>query len=145
METTDFLRRHVPLFSAVADADLAYIAAAATGRRYAAGASILLRGTTVDGLHIVAGGKAVVHMKIAGRSAAATVELAIGDVFGETSIVEMGVAGATVKAGPEGAAVLVIPQEAFRGLLVRDELFAVHVNTLIRSRKAAAPSAKQTA
>jgi CRP-like cAMP-binding protein len=62
-------------------------------------------------------------------------ELGSGEVFGETSIVEMGTAGATVRAAEDGTCVLMVPQESFRGLLVQDEAFAVRVNTLIRARK----------
>lgn len=131
-----FLRDHVALFAGVADAELELLAMSSTLTPFAAGSTILFKGATVDGLHVVCSGKVAVWTKAPNKPAAKVAELGAGDVFGETSIVEMGTAGAAIKAVDE-ALVLMIPQEAFRHLLQRDEAFAVRVNTLIRDRKSA--------
>jgi CRP-like cAMP-binding protein len=136
MDAMTFLRDHVTLFAGVADAELELLAVSSTLSEYPAGATVLFKGATVDGLHVVCAGKVAVWTKAPNKPAVKAAELGAGDVFGETSIVEMGTAGATVKAVDE-TMVLMIPQEAFRHLLQRDEAFAVRVNTLIRSRKAA--------
>ncbi len=76
----------------------------------------------------------------ANRAAPALVaELAEGEVFGETSIVEKSIAGATVKASGSDLLVLMIPQESFRHVLQQDEGFAVRVNTLIAGRRPVPP------
>lgn len=66
-------------------------------------------------------------------------ELASGDVFGEMSIVEMGTAGATIKA-EQDSMILMIPQASFRHVLQQDEGFAVRVNVLITARRSAPTS-----
>lgn len=137
MDALTFLQTHVALFAGIPEEQLAPLAASATLSSYNAGATVLFKGMTVDGLHIVCNGTVTVHVKLPGKAVGQVAELGQGEVFGETSIVEQGTAGATVKAGAGGAMVLMIPQEAFRHLLQLDEVFAVRVNTLIRSRKAA--------
>lgn len=143
MDALTFLSTRVSLFAGIAESQLEPLAGASTLLSCNPGQTVLFKGATVDGLHVVCGGSVTIHAKLPGKAAAQLAELGPGEVFGETSIVEMGTAGATVKAGAEGAMVLVIPQEAFRHLLQQDEAFAVRVNTLIRSRKspAAAPQA----
>lgn len=141
MDAQTFLRDHVALFAGVSEENLAALASVASLNSYVANQTVFFRGETVDGLHIVCAGAVGVHAKQLGKGLVRLAELGPGEVFGETSIVERGTAGATVKACAEGATVLVIPQEAFRGVLQQDEVFAVRVNTLIRSRKSA-PSAQ---
>ncbi len=61
--------------------------------------------------------------------------LVSGEVFGEASILEQTVAGATVKAGEAGAVVLLIPEAPFRGLIAGNEAFATRVRALVQSRR----------
>jgi len=135
MDAMTFLREHVSLFAGVDEARLTALAASSSLQTYNAGQTVLFKGATVEGLHVVASGKVTVHSKLPGKGLVPVAELGSGEVFGETSIVEMGTASAAVKAAQDGTYVLMIPQEAFRGLLIQDEAFAVRVNTLIRSRK----------
>lgn len=111
--------------------------------RFPPGARLVRQGEASRGAFLVRSGRVAAQVAMPGGGMLGVAELGEGEVFGETSIVEMGTAGATVKAGSSGAMVLMIPQEAFRHLLQRDEAFAVRVNTLIRSRKSpvAAPQA----
>ncbi|OGS39681.1 MAG: hypothetical protein A2506_06275 [Elusimicrobia bacterium RIFOXYD12_FULL_66_9] len=135
MDALTFLRERVALFAGVDDEHLSALAAASSIQSYSAGQTVLFKGATVDGLHVVASGKVAVLSKLPGKGLTPVAELCSGEVFGETSIVEMGTAGATIRTVEDGTYVLMIPQESFRGLLVQDESFAVRVNTLIRSRK----------
>lgn len=137
MDALTFLSTHVALFAGIPEDQLSTLVTHASLATYNAGATVLFKGETVDGLHVVCNGSVVVSAKVAGKGVVQLAELGQTEVFGEMSIVEQGTAAATVKAGAEGATVLVIPQEAFRHLLQLDEAFAVRVNTLIRSRKAA--------
>ncbi len=130
-----FLRDHVSLFQGVTDANLEALAASSTLSSHAKGSTILFKGATVDGLHVVVSGKVGVYVKPLNKPAVQVAELGAGEVFGETSIVEMGTAGATIKSADDGTMVLMIPQEAFRHVLQQDEAFAVRVNVLIASRK----------
>ena len=136
MDTMIFLREKVSLFAGVSDENLTVLASASSRRSYNKGQTILFKGETVDGLHIVEAGKAGVFVKPPYKPPVQIAELSEGEVFGETSIVEMGTAGAAVKACENDTLVLMIPQEAFRHVLQQDEAFAVRVNTLINARKA---------
>lgn len=135
MDAMTFLRKCTPLFEGMDDENLSSLAGASALQTYKTGQFILLKGTTVEGLHVVVAGSAGVFVKPANKPSVQVAELTSGDVCGETSIVEAGVANATVKALEEETMVLMIPQEAFRRVLQQDEGFAVRVNTLIKSRK----------
>lgn len=135
-----FLRDQVSLFAGVTDENLAALAEASVLLPFAAGQTIFFKGTTVDGLHIVITGKAGVYVKSTNKTQVRVAELGAGDVFGEMSIVEMGTAGATIKADQDETLILMIPQESFRHVLQEDEGFAVRVNMLITSRKSAPTS-----
>lgn len=138
MDAMTFLRERVPLFGGVSSENLAVLADASSLLTFSAGQTILFKGATVDGLHVVASGRVGVFVKPASRPPVQIAMLGVGDVFGEMSIVEMGVAAAAIKAAEAVTTVLVIPQAAFRRVLQQDEGFAVRVNTLIRSRRASA-------
>jgi CRP-like cAMP-binding protein len=94
---------------------------------------------TVDDVYVIATGKAEVLVKVANKGLVRVGELGPGDVFGEVSIMERTVAGATVKAGEAGAIVLLIPEAAFRGLVAANEAFAARLQALVQSRRQAPP------
>lgn len=137
MDAITFLRGHAPLFAAVSDENLAHLAERSQLLSYRSGQTILLKGTTVDGLHVIVSGSAGVYAKVPNQGVVQVATLSPGDACGETSIVELGVANATVKSLDDATRVLLIPQEAFRHVLQQDEAFAVRVNTLISSRRPA--------
>lgn len=130
-----FLREHVALFAGVTDENLSALAVSSVLLPFNAGQTMLFKGATVDGLHVVIAGKAGVYVKPPHQPVARVAELGSGEVFGEMSIVEMGTAGAAIKAEENGTLVLMIPQASFRHVLQQDEAFAVRVNTLIASRR----------
>jgi CRP-like cAMP-binding protein len=136
MDAFTFLRERVPLFAGVAEEHMVALATVSTLSSYKNGQTIMFKGATVDGLHVLAVGKAGVFVKPPTQSLTQVAELNSGDVFGETSIMEMGTAGATIKAVEDGTFVLNIPQDAFRVLLNENPEFVARVRALIASRKA---------
>ena len=144
MDALTFLSAHVPLFVGFSEEALTPLAADSTLKKFAPGQAILHAGISVDALYVMVIGKAAVHAKIPGKGTAIVATLALGEVFGEASILENSLPGATVKAGEEGAVVLLIPEGPFRRLISESEPFAERVRTLIATRRAA-PSAKAAA
>jgi CRP-like cAMP-binding protein len=132
----------VPLFDGVSQDELAGLAADSTLRQCVPGKVVIYAGMTVDGLYVVATGGVEVYVKIPGKGPTRVADLGPGEMFGETSIVEKTMSGATIKAGPDGAAVLVIPEAAFCGLVAGNEAFGARVRALIAARRAAPPAAK---
>ena len=140
MDALSFLSDYVPLFAGMSEDALTPLASNSTLRQIAAGQIVLRAGMTVDGLYVVATGRIEVHAKALGKSMARVADLGQGEVFGEASILENTVAGATAKAGEAGAVVLIIPEEPFRLLFERDAVFAARVRALIQARRLAPPA-----
>lgn len=136
MDAFTFLRERVGLFAGVSDEHLTGLATVSTLSTYKSGQTIMFKGATVDGLHVMAVGRAGVFIKPPSQPLTQVAELASGDVFGETSIIENGTAGATIKALVDGTFVLNIPQDAFRVLLNESPDFVERVKAMIASRKA---------
>jgi CRP-like cAMP-binding protein len=136
MDAFTFLRERVALFEGVSDEHLTAIATGSTLSAYKTGQTIMFKGATVDGLHVMCVGRAGVFIKPPTQPIVQVAELASGDVFGEVSIIENGTAGATIKALDDVTYVLNIPQDAFRVLLNESPDFVARVKALIASRKA---------
>lgn len=136
MDAKTFLGSHVPLFTGISDEHLTELAASSELKPYKAGQTILFQGMTVDDLHVVAVGKVTVHAKVPGKGVVQVAELGPGEIFGETSILESGTAGAAVKSAQDGTHVLIVPQEAFRRLVAEDPAFVARLKALIASRLA---------
>lgn len=139
MDAMTFLREYVSLFSGVNDENMVSLSRASELASYKAGQTILFKGTTVEGLHVVVSGEAGVYVKATNKTLVRVATLGSGEVFGEMSIVEMGTAGATIKAERDSM-ILMIPQASFRHVLQQDEGFAVRVNMLITSRRSSPAS-----
>lgn len=137
MDALTFLSAHVPLFAGISEEALSPLAVAASLKKFTAGQPVLFAGMTVEALHIVATGKVFVQAKVPNKGIVRLADLSTGEVFGEASILEASVAGATVKAGEEGAILLLIPEEPFRRLVAENETVAVRVRALIQARRAA--------
>ena len=101
MDALSFLRERVMLFAGVSDELLTALATGSTLHSYKGGQTIMFKGATIDGLHVLAVGRAGVFVKPASQPLTMVAELGSGDVFGETSIIDMGTAGATIKASTE--------------------------------------------
>ncbi len=135
MDVFTFLRERVGLFASVSDEHLTGLAVVSTSSSYKNGQTIMFKGATVDGLRVMAVGRAGVFIKPPTQPVVQVAELACGDVFGETSIIENGTAGATIKALEDGTVVLNIPQEAFRVLLSENPEFMAKVTEMIAARR----------
>jgi len=140
MESMTFLRDRVGLFAGMSEENLLVLAEASVMMPFRAGQTILFKGSTCDGLHVVVSGKAGVYMKSTNKTVVRVADLDAGEVFGEMSIVEMGTAGATIKSEADDTMIMMIPQDAFRHILQQDEGFAVRVNILIMARRSAPTS-----
>lgn len=139
MDALTFLSGHVALFEGISPEELTPLAVNSTLSQLTPGQTVLRAGMTVDDVYVVATGKVEVHAKVPNKGTAKVGELGPGEVFGEVSIMERTVAGATVKAGEAGAIVLLIPEAPFRGLVAANAAFAARLQTLIQSRRQAPP------
>ena len=137
MTVTEFLKTKVPFLQGITDDQALYLAKSAEQRPYRMGQTILMRGVSVDGLHIVAQGKVSVHVKAdKSKDLVKVAELGPGDVFGETSIIEFCMASATIKAQTDDTLVFVISEELFRKLVAIDSDLEKRLLALIESRRA---------
>lgn len=136
MTVTDFLQNQVPFLQGLSADQAHALAEQAEQQQFSMGQTVLFKGTTVDGLYVVASGRVTVWIKPDKvKPPVQVAELGVGDVFGETSIIEMGTAGATIKAGEEGTLVFVLPHDAFRGILDANEALRARASALIEARK----------
>jgi CBS domain-containing protein len=140
MTVTEFLKSHVPFLEGLEDSQANALARAAQQQPCEAGKRIIMQGETVDSLHVIATGKVEVSRKEPGRNAVVLAQLGPGMVFGETSIVEMGVAGATIRALEESL-IFVIPQAAF--MAVMDDNPALKASLLAKIAARRPPPKKQ--
>jgi CRP-like cAMP-binding protein len=136
VDARTFLQAQAPLFAGASEQTLDELAESSELRTFKPGQTILFKGSTVDALHVVATGQALVLGKSAAGAAATVATLDPGEVFAEASIVDSTVCGATVKAGEAGALILAIGQDAFRRALAKDEAFSARVRALIAARRA---------
>jgi len=137
MTVTEFLKDHVPFLKGLQDNQVAYLAQGAQQVSFKKGQTILFKGVSVEGLHVIAQGKASVHAKIdPGKPLQRVAELGPGDVFGEMSILDFCMAGATIKCEANDTLLFVIHQDLFRKLIEADPTIKGRVEALIASRKA---------
>ena len=83
MDAFTFLRERVELFVGVSDEHLTALATVSTLSSYKSGQTIMFKGATVDGLHVMAVGRAGVFVKPATQPIVQVAELVSGEVFGE--------------------------------------------------------------
>lgn len=146
MTVTEFLQSQVPFLAGLNEDQARSLATASQQVRFKKGQTVLFKGVTVDGLHVVAVGKVSVHVKLSkGGTATVVAALGPGEVFGETSIMEMSTAGATIKAEEDDTLIFVIPQDAFRCILTENAEFHARAQALIDARKKGNAAAKQPA
>lgn len=113
---TEFFQTQVPFLAGISADEARSLAEAAEQVVFKPGHTIIMQGVTVDGLHVMASGKVSVSVKVKGKPAAEVARLGPGEVFGERSIIEFGVAGATIKAIEE-TLILLIRQDVFLKLI----------------------------
>ncbi|TBR20120.1 cyclic nucleotide-binding domain-containing protein [bacterium] len=146
MTVTEFLQQHVPFLAGLTEAQAKSMAVKAEQKRFKKGQTVLFKGVSVEGLHVMAMGKVSVHVKPEkSKDWLKVAELGPGDVFGEMSIVEFAMAGATVKAESDDTLIFVIPQDLFTELMDADAAFKARVTQLIEARRPKAPAPKPAA
>jgi len=137
MTVTEFLGTAVPFLAGLTAEQYKILAQAVDQQVYNKGQTVLFKGVTVDGLYVLAQGKVSIHVKPEkNKDWVQVAELGSGEVFGETSIVEMTTAGATVKGAEDQTLIFMIPQECFRDILAANPEFLARVQQVIDSRKA---------
>lgn len=146
MTITEFLKSNVPFLAGLTEDQVAYLAQRVEQNSFKKGQTIIFKGVSVEGLHVVAQGKASVHVKPPkGQATVKVAELAPGDVFGETSILDFCMAGATIRCEADDTLVFVIPQTAFLKLLQADPDLEKRTRELIEARKTAQSGQKKPA
>jgi len=146
MTVTEFLKTLVPFLSGLSEEQAHALAVAAQQISFTKGQTVLFKGVTVDGLHIVASGKVSVYVRPEkSKPPVMVAQLGPGEIFGETSILEMGTAGATIKAAEDDTLIFLIPQDAFRGILDQNAEFRERALALIEARKKNSAQAKPSA
>lgn len=139
----DFLQQEVPFLWGLSDADANSLAEAVVQTSFTLGQVIIRQGMTVEGLHVIAEGKVGVWIKSHGKTAAQAAVLGPGALFGATSIIESGVADATMKAA-EQCLIYRIPQENFLKILeTYPELKDFFVRRIAERRKKQAAPKRQ--
>lgn len=143
MTVTEFLKTKVPFLAGLNEDQAKAMAVKAEQKPFKKGQTVLFKGVSVEGLHVVASGKVSVHIKPEkSKDWMKVAELGPGDVFGETSIVEFAMAGATIKSEDDSTLLFVIPQDLFTELMDQDAAFKERVLALIESRRPKAPEKK---
>ncbi|MBI5596147.1 MAG: cyclic nucleotide-binding domain-containing protein [Elusimicrobia bacterium] len=143
MTVTEFLKTRVPFLAGLSEEQAKAMAVKAEQKPFKKGQTILFKGVSVEGLHVVAAGKVSVHVKPdKAKEWAKVAELGPGDVFGEMSIVEFAMAGATIKSEDDGTLVFIVPQDLFTDLMDKDAAFKERVLALIDARRPKAPEKK---
>ncbi|MFH1724649.1 MAG: cyclic nucleotide-binding domain-containing protein [Elusimicrobiota bacterium] len=138
MGITEFLRTRVPFLEGLTEDQATFLAPKAEQLSFKKGQTVLFKGVSVDGLHVVAQGKVeVLTRPEKTKDWMRVAELNPGDVFGEMSIVEFSMAGATIRCAEDDTKILVLPEEPFRKLLAADPDLAKRTMALIESRRAA--------
>lgn len=109
---TEFLHDSVPFLKGLSTDEAQVLAQASQQADFATGKVIIMQGTTVEGLHVIEAGEVGIWVKLPGKTSTCVVSLGAGEVFGEASILESGVAMATIKASKD-THLFVIPQDVF--------------------------------
>ena len=139
MDALTFLSSQVSLFEGISSDELTSLAVNSKLLKLAPGQIVLRAGMTVDDVYVIATGSAEVLAKVPNKGMMVVGQLGPGDVFGETSLLEKTVASATVKAGADGAYVLLIPEAPFQDLIAGNADFAARVQALAQARRAPPP------
>ncbi|MBI4349303.1 MAG: cyclic nucleotide-binding domain-containing protein [Elusimicrobia bacterium] len=111
--------RTVYFFSGLSDAELHTLVESSEEVVSKPGRSIIMQGMTMEGLYVIERGSVAVWIKPKKGETTQVATLGAGEVFGERSIVELGTAGATIKA-IEDTYLFLIRQEAFTKIMADD-------------------------
>ncbi len=136
MTVTEFLKDHVPFLKGLSEEVAHELAKAAKQLRFGMGKTIIFKGVSVDGLHVVAQGKVSVHVKVPPKNNWVQVaKLGSGEVFGERSIVEFTMATATIKSAADDTLLFVLPEGTLASMMEKDAAFKERTLALIEKRR----------
>ncbi|MBI5202208.1 MAG: cyclic nucleotide-binding domain-containing protein [Elusimicrobia bacterium] len=127
--------RQISFFSGLNDAELQLLVASSEETTFKSGRSIIMQGMTMEGLYVIERGRVGVWIKPKSGATTQVATLGPGEVFGERTIVELGVAGATIKAEEETFLYL-IRQEAFTQIMQDDSSRRQFILDKIAERRA---------
>jgi CRP/FNR family cyclic AMP-dependent transcriptional regulator len=120
------------LFSGLSQAELERIAALGEQRVFQRGDMILSEGDTSRELFIVGGGTVEIYLQTA-QTSTPLINLGVGQIFGEMTLVDLGARSATVRATDDETVLQVIPHDAFRQLCEEDN----HIGYIVMRNLAA--------
>ncbi len=125
--------KQVPLFADVETESLALFVPAMLTHEYAPGELLFRQGDTSSDVYLVTRGETVIRIEQDGR-VVATDNVPTGSCVGEMAALTGKPRSATVAAGSQGAAVLIIPGPRFRDLLLLQPSLGVNMLTMMSER-----------
>jgi CRP-like cAMP-binding protein len=126
------------IFTDLSQDDLERIATLCQQKIYHANDTILSEGETSRELFIIGQGTVEVSLARAGETPTPLINLGVGQVFGEMTLVDRGARSATVKAVSDETVLNVIPHDAFLNLCEQDN----HIGFVVMRNLAAEMSLK---
>ena len=131
MSVTEALGK-AQLFNGLSQHELEGIAALSEQRTYQSGDSILTEGETSRELFIVGQGHVAISLATA-EASTPLINLGVGQVFGEMTLVDRGARSASVRALDDGTVLQVIPHKGFLELCEQDN----HIGFIVMRNLAA--------
>ncbi len=125
--------KQVPLFADVESESLELFVPAMVTREFAPGELLFRQGDSSSDVYLVTRGDTVIRIEQDGR-VVATDNVATGGCVGEMAALTGKPRSATVIAGSQGAAVLIIPGRRFRDLLLLQPSLGVNMLTMMSER-----------
>ncbi|MEK7745163.1 MAG: cyclic nucleotide-binding domain-containing protein, partial [Elusimicrobiota bacterium] len=104
---------------------------AAGQRVYSQGETVVLKGTRLEGLHVVAAGRVCAYLRPEkDKEWIKVAELGAGQVFGEGAILSPETAASTIKSGSADTVVFVVPSSSFQALFEADPALQERISAL---------------
>lgn len=145
MTVAQFLESRVPFLNGITPEQSRVLGRAANQRVYSQGETVVLKGTRLEGLHVVAAGRVSAYLRPdKDKEWIKVAELGEGQVFGEGAILGAEAAAATVKSGAPDTVVFVVPASSFAALFEADPALQERISALIESRRHPAPKPPQS-
>ena len=136
--------KQVPLFADVETESLELFVSAMLAREYAPGEVLFRQGDTSSDVYLVTRGETAIRIEQDGR-VVATDNVPAGSCVGEMAALTGKPRSATVAAGSQGAAVLIVPGPRFRDLLLLQPSLGVNMLAMMSERLRQTELRKQNA
>ncbi len=136
MTVAEFLENRVAFLNGITPEQARVLGRAAGQRVYSQGETVVLKGTRLEGLHVVAAGRVCAYLRPEkDKEWIKVAELGAGQVFGEGAILGPESAVSTIKSGAPDTVVFVVPAAAFAALFEADPALQERISALIESRR----------